>query len=58
MNSDKTEFMHFNQDSDIASLNDKTMKLVNQFTYLDSIISSTESDINIRINKVWTDIDG
>ena len=33
------------------------MKLVNQFTYLGSNISSTESNINICIGKAWTVID-
>ena len=35
----------------IASLNGKTQKLVNQFTYLGSKISSTESDINLCVGK-------
>ena len=50
MNSDKTEFMCFNQDGAI-SLNDKSLKLVDEFIYLSSNISSTESDVNIHINK-------
>ena len=55
-NSDKTEFTDFNQDDDI-SLNGKPMKLVKQLTYLDSNISSTESDVNIQIGKAWIAID-
>ena len=37
----------------ISALSGKPKKLVNQFTYLDSYISSTESDININLSKVW-----
>ena len=37
------------------SLNGKPLKLVNQFTYLSSNISSTESDVNI--GKAWMAID-
>ena len=33
------------------------LKLVNQFIYRDSNISSTESAINIHIGKAWTVID-
>ena len=47
MNSDKTKFMHFNQDNAISSLNDKSLKLVDHFIYLFSNISSTESDVSI-----------
>ena len=32
------------------------MKLVDQFTYLGSSISSTKSDVNVRIGKVWASI--
>ena len=37
--------------------NKKPLKLVDQFTYLGSNISSTEIDVNIRIGKAWTAID-
>ena len=57
VNSDKTEFMCFKQDGDISTLDGKPLKLVDQFTYLGSNISSTESDVNIRIGKAWTAID-
>ena len=36
---------------------DKSLKLVDQFTYLSSNISSTESDVNILLWKVWTATD-
>ena len=38
----------------MSSLNYKPLKLANQFTYLDSNISSTESNVNLCIGKVWT----
>ena len=36
----------------------KLQKLVHQFTYLGSNISSTENNVNIHIGKAWTSIDG
>ena len=51
--SDKTEFMRYNQDCAIFSLNDKPLKFVNQFEYLGSSISSTESDVKKYIGKAW-----
>ena len=41
MNSDKTEFMRFNQGGEISLLSGKCLKLVDQFIYLGSNISST-----------------
>ena len=35
-------------------LNDKPLKLVDQFLYLGSNISSIENDVNTRIEKAWT----
>ena len=49
--------MCFNQDSAIFSLNGKLLKLVDQFIFLDSNISSTESDANILMEKAKTAID-
>ena len=37
--------------------NDKPLKLVNQFTYLGSHISSTKSDVSIRKSNAWITID-
>ena len=34
-----------------------TLKLVDKFTYLGSSVSSTETDINMRLAKAWTAID-
>ena len=56
MNSDKTEFMPFNQDHSISSLNAKPQILVDQFIYLGSNISSTERNVNINVGKAWTTI--
>ena len=56
VNSDKAEFMRFNQDCDIL-LNGKFLKLVNYFTYPSSNIPFTESNENICIGKALTAID-
>ena len=49
--------MCFNQDGAIPSSNGKLLKLADQFTYLGSNISSTESDIDICISMdcYWQD---
>ena len=47
----KTEYMCFNQTGDISTLNSSTLKLVDEFTYLGSSISSTEIDIDTRLTK-------
>ena len=52
--SDKTEFMHFKQNGTISTLNDNALMLQDHFIYISSNISSTESDVGIRIGKVWT----
>ena len=49
--------MSFNQDGIISIRNSKPLKLIDQFIYLSSNISSTKSDINICIVKSWTAID-
>ena len=51
----KTEFMCFNQ-TDISALNGSSLKLVDKFTYLGSIVSSTETDIDTRLTTPWTAI--
>ena len=48
---DKTEPMCFKQEMAISTFSGKLQKLVDQFTSLDSNISSTESDVNIRFAK-------
>ena len=42
----KTEYMCFNQTGIVS-----TLKLVDKFTYLGSYVSSTETDINMRLAK-------
>ena len=54
MNANK---MCFKQEGTISTLNGKSLKLVDQFTYPSRNISSTESDVNIGLLKVWTAID-
>ena len=57
INIDKTEYMCFNQRGNIYTLNGSSLKLVNKFSYLGSSVSSTESNINKRLEKAWTVID-
>ena len=47
--------MCLNHRGDIT-LNGSLLKLVNKFIYLGSSVSSTETDINTRLAKVWTAI--
>ena len=56
-NTHKTEYMCFNQTGDISTLNGSSLKLVDKFTYLESSVTSTETDINTRQVKAWTTID-
>ena len=56
VNADKTEYMCFNQRSDIFTLNGSSLKLVEKFIYLGSSVSSTEKDINTWLEKAWTAI--
>ena len=51
VNTDKTEYMCFNQRGDIFTLNGSSFKLVDKFTYLGSSVSSIETDINTRLEK-------
>ena len=48
--------MSFNQYDVISLLSDKFLKLVNKVIYVGSNISSTESDVNIRIGKAWAEL--
>ena len=57
INADKTEYMSFNQRSDISTPKSGLLKLVEKFTYLGSSVTSTERDINTRLIKVWPAID-
>ena len=53
----KTEYMCYNQTGDISTLDGTPLKQVDKFTYLGSIVSSTEKDIDTRLKKAWTAID-
>ena len=57
VNTNKTEYMCFNQRGDISTRNGRSLKLVDKFTYLGSSVSSTETDINKWQAKAWTAID-
>ena len=51
------EYMCFNQIGNISTLHGSPLKLVDKFTYLGSSVSSTETDISMRLAKVWAAID-
>ena len=57
VNVHKTEFMCFNQKSDISTLDGTSLKMVDKFNYLGSSVSSTEKDIDTRLTKACTAID-
>ena len=46
----------FNQSGNISTLNGGSLKLVDQFTYLGSSVSSTKNNINTQLAKAWTTI--
>ena len=48
VNANKTEFMSFKQDGSISCLTCKPLKLIDQFKYLSSSISST-----VRLSIIW-----
>ena len=56
VNAHKTEYMCYNQTGDISALDGTPLKLVDKFTYLGSIVASTEKDIDTRLTKAWTAI--
>ena len=51
VNAHKTEYMCYNQTGDIYTLDGTSLKLVDNFTYLGSSVSSTEKDIDTRLTK-------
>ena len=53
VNAHKTEYMCYNQTSDISTLDGTPLKLVDKFTYLGSSVSSTEKDIDMRLTIIW-----
>ena len=50
-------YMCFNQTGNIFTLNGSSLKLVDMFTYLGSSVSSTETDIDMRLAKAWRAIE-
>ena len=56
VNANKMEYMCVNWEGTISILNGYPLKLVDKFTYLGSSVSSTESNVNIWLAKVWTAI--
>ena len=56
VNADKTEYICFNQRGDLSTLQGGPLILVDKFTYLRSSVSSTETDISMRLAKAWTAI--
>ena len=48
--------MCFNQTGYISTLNSSSLKLVDKFTYLGSSVSSTKTDIEVRLTKAWAAI--
>ena len=50
--------MCYNQTGNISTLDGTSLKRVDKFTYLGSSVSSTKKDINTRLPKAWTAIDG
>ena len=57
VNTDKTEYMCFNQRGDISTPKSGPLKLVDKFTYPRSNVASNENDINIWPAKAQTAID-
>ena len=57
INATKTEYMCYNQDGAIETLNKILLKKVDDFVYLGSNIDSTEKDVLIRISKAWSALD-
>ena len=58
MNANKTEYKCLKKKGTLSSLSgSKPLKLVDQFSYLGSNISFTESDVSIYLVKAWDAID-
>ena len=47
----KTEYMCFNQRGDIFTLKGGNLKLLDKFNYQGSSVSSTDKDVNTRLEK-------
>ena len=57
VNTMKTEYLCFNQEGNISTLNGSSLKLEEKFNYLGNSVFSTENDMNICRAKMWTAID-
>ena len=57
VNASKTEFIAFNQNGTINSMNGDPIKETDSFVYLGSNISSTAKDVDTRIAKAWAALD-
>ena len=57
INATKTEYMSYNQNGTIETLNKTLLKKVDDFVYLGSNIASTDKDVLIRISKTWSALD-
>ena len=57
VNANKTKFACFKQKGAITTQSGKTLKSVDQFTYIGSSISTTVSDVIIHLVKAWNAID-
>ena len=57
VNATKTEYMCYNQDGAIETLNKTLLKKDDDFVYLGSNIASIEKDVLIRISKAWSALD-
>ena len=57
VNATKTEYMCYNQDGPIETLNKTPLQKVDDFVYLSSNITSIEKYILIRILKTWSVLD-
>ena len=57
INATKTEYMSYNQNGTIETLNKTLLKKVDDFVYLGSNIASTEKDVLIRISKACSALD-
>ena len=57
VNAHKTEYMCYNYTGDISTQDGTPLKLVDNFTYQRSSVSSTEKDTDTWLTKAWTAID-
>ena len=57
VNAHKTEYMCLNKTSEISTQGSWSLKQIDKFSYLWSSVSSTEKEIDTRLEKAWTAID-